>query len=297
MLDNAAAMQRTGQGRRGSFLSPVLLIIAAGVGVTLAPACGGSTSDGLFGEESNGGTAGANTAGSPVGGSGNANSGGSGNTGNTNTGGSGNTGNANSGGSGNTGNTGNGGPFPCEDPQPVMLMGQDTGTVRCANGMVHRAQARECPARPQSGVPVDFCGDANGGNQGDCATDFDCRDRPLGFCRPANAGIPMCSCIYGCVSDSDCGPDQVCRCGDPVGQCVPANCRNNSECEGARLCVQYQIEPYCGGPAFACQTDADKCGGDGDCTNGEPCTRANMGPSFCTDELCAFASAPPGSGG
>lgn len=293
--DNAAAMvlrygffARSGSRSTDRVVLPRVLGALIATTALLTTACGGSVDDGLFISGAGTSAGGSRSAGA-AGSSGDA---GTGNTGNSGNGGSGNTGNTGSGGSGNTGNTGNGSPFPCDNPEPVKVLGQETGTVRCANGMVHRAQARDCPARPQSGEPIEFCTETSGSGQ--CHTDFDCRQAPLGFCRPANAGIPMCACIYGCVSDSDCGHDQICRCGDPVGQCVPANCTDNSDCDG-RLCVEYQIEPFCGGPAYACQTMQDKCGGDGDCTNGEPCTRESMGPSFCTDEMCAFASAPPGT--
>ena len=255
----------------------------------LAVSCGGSTSDDLFGEGSG-----------ASGGSGNASNGGSGNTsnggsGNTSNGGSGNTsnggsGNTSNGGSGNTGNTGNVPPFPCENPEPVYVLGQDTGAVRCANGMVHRVHARACPAESRSPVPVDFCGQV--GDVGQCRSDYDCAERPLGYCRPTNGGMPMCGCVYGCVSDADCGNDQICRCGNPTGQCVPANCRDDGDCDG-RFCAEYQAQPYCGGPVYACQTPTDACGGEGDCENNMPCTRDNMGPSYCTDEICAYASARP----
>ncbi len=250
----------------------------------LATNCGGSTEDGLFGAGASASTGGGNSAGN----------GGTGNTGNTGSSGTGNTGNTGSGGTGNTGNGGNGntgnqGPFPCENPEAVMVLNQDTGAVRCANGMVHRAHARDCPAEPQSPEPADFCGDI--GPQGQCRSDFDCGERPLGYCRPTNGGMPMCGCIYGCVSDADCENNQICRCGNPVGQCVPANCRDDGDCNG-RLCVEYQTWPYCGGPAYACQTAADECGGDRDCENNEPCTRDDlMEKSYCTDEICAYAAA------
>ncbi len=103
----------------------------------------------------------------------------------------------------------------------------------------------------------------------ECSLDAECADGQYGRCvliiRPQPAyGEMGCRCLYGgCLSDAECGPDQLCAppgvTEGPVGTCVPATCRDDSDC-GDALCSS-QGE----GGGFACQHPDDECDSDRDC--------------------------------
>ncbi len=255
--------------------------------IAAAPTGCGELSNARFPEDSGGnaGTAAAGQAGAGSGGR-------AGHGGQAGQGGAGSAGQAGRGGA--AGQAGSGGsrvepPFPCAHPAPVLILGEDTGLVQCDRGMLHRARANECPARRRSSDPSPCAGQGNF----ECSADTDCKAQPLGYCTWANAGVPMCHCQYGCKQDSDCAPGHLCLCGDPSGVCVPSSCKTDDDC-GGTYCTQYIQEPYCGGAAFACQTQRDTCATDQDCQSAQSsgaCTRETLtSPSACTDELCMFAA-------
>ncbi|WP_044986242.1 ferritin-like domain-containing protein [Sorangium cellulosum] len=217
-------------------------------------------------------------------------SGGSGGTGSNASSASASTGDgpAASSGAGPAGSTGSappeGLPFACDDPEPVLVAGQNTGYVRCAGGWMHRAEVITCPSplpRPEA------CKDTGGG-AGSCSSDADCTERPHGFCSPGLGGEapPGCFCHYGCTTDAECNEGQICLCGDPVGQCVQARCTSDQDC-GTVLCSSYVLNPGCGGTGFACQTATDECAGDGDCPGEQQCTLTALRHA-CAEPLCVI---------
>ncbi|WP_437806125.1 ferritin-like domain-containing protein [Sorangium sp. So ce1078] len=175
-------------------------------------------------------------------------------------------------------------PFACDDPEPIVIAGQNTGYVRCAGGWMHRAEVVTCPSPLPRGEACTGPGDGPGA----CSSDADCTEQPHGYCNTASGGdAPSgCFCHYGCTTDADCGEGQICLCGDPVGRCVPALCKSDQDC-GRLLCSSYVLNPGCGGTGFACQTALDECAGDDDCTGEHQCSLEALRHA-CTPPLCVL---------
>jgi hypothetical protein len=115
-----------------------------------------------------------------------------------------------------------------------------------------------------------------------CSSDAECDLKPFGYCAPSNQGqlgtVPQCH--YGCVVDADCGTGYLCQCGDPIGQCVPAECLGDEDC-GDKLCAAWFSENVCGTRhSFACQTADDDCATNADCERGGTCI-ADGGKRYC----------------
>ncbi|HEY3234995.1 MAG TPA: ferritin-like domain-containing protein, partial [Polyangiaceae bacterium] len=91
-----------------------------------------------------------------------------------------------------------------------------------------------------------------------CTSDLDCTASPHGYC---DGGY----CIYGCIVDDECGPGRICLCGYPVGHCARATCAIDADCPTGLLCASWT--GGCEATLFDCQTPADQCGGNGDCSN------------------------------
>jgi hypothetical protein len=107
--------------------------------------------------------------------------------------------------------------------------------------------------------------------------DSDCVAKPYGWCGNGGGGqVPGPYCNYGCVKDSDCGTNQLCECGDPVGRCVQADCTSDANCDAGFLCKGYDTSGGCGITSYTCQSLADTCGSDADCVGG------------ATGNLCRF---------
>jgi len=133
----------------------------------------------------------------------------------------------------------------------------------------------------------------DGGPTG-CSSDSDCTNHPNGYCSqfdPAGGLPPGCSCYYGCQTDADCGTGQVCLCGNPVGQCVPASCTSDADCGTGLLCTMSAPLGTCpSAPPFACRTPSDACAGPKDCATAGGAAGTcgyNNGVHECVPE-CAF---------
>jgi hypothetical protein len=161
--------------------------------------------------------------------------------------------------------------FSCQQPVPVQVTSgaqtslEDTGFDRCQSGAIHRrAVVATCPWLPPS---------ASTGCSVSCQSDADCVQRPLGVCAQAHQLGGYCGCFYGfCEKDADCGAGSICLCGGPVGgTCVPATCTTDAGCAAGFLCVSSSLSCGGGRSAFACQSAADECLGDGDCPTNDLC--------------------------
>lgn len=176
-------------------------------------------------------------------------------------------------------------PHPCKTPAPVLVDGKDTGLETCGQGVVRRSTALECPER----LPrTDSCS-----YSGTCTTDTDCTEQPHGYCQIFAGGggaPPSCGCVYGCVSDSECPAGQACLCGDPVGRCVPADCKTGADCGAGLDCVSH-MDALCAIPQLACQTAEDECVSDDDCDTGY-CGHAPDGHRTCTLNGCGGVGRP-----
>jgi len=234
-----------------------------------------------------GGNAGAGTAGSAGGSTGGGGRGGGGTTGAgggvagttgtagrggaTGTPGTGGVGGGAGEGGGVSGSAGGSARFSCQQPVPVQVTSGvqtslgDTGLDRCQSGAIHRrAVVAACPWLPPS---------ASMGCSVSCQSDADCVQRPLGVCAQAHQLGGYCGCFYGfCEKDADCGAGSICLCGGPVGgTCVPATCMSDAGCPAGFLCASSSSSCGGGRSAFACQSAADECLGDGDCPINDLC--------------------------
>jgi len=180
----------------------------------------------------------------------------------------------------------------CAGSEPILLRGQSTGYARCSTGARHRIAATSCPSllpREGDGTPwlsQFFEGDSPGSSdvRGSCQRDSDCSARPHGYCGFAELPPARTSCVYGCVRDEECAQDHICLCADPVGHCVPADCRTDAECGRGYLCADYEPpRAPCGTrDAFACQTPWDTCLDS--CANGAGLCLRSSGRRTCSGD-------------
>ncbi|WAS91993.1 ferritin-like domain-containing protein [Nannocystis punicea] len=160
------------------------------------------------------------------------------------------------------------------DPECTVLMQAFTdppvpsGWVKCGDKLPHRVEAEVClvPAPPSS---CDLM------NQ-PCQTNDDCTEFPFGSCEKFTVGFEACGCSYGCETDADCEPGNVCRCaGDVLGpatRCVPSECTSDADC-GDQVCQFSQSQGYdCPIEVVngACTTPNDLCDTDPPCGD-TPC--------------------------
>ena len=162
--------------------------------------------------------------------------------------------------------------FPCNDPQPV-----GGGFEACNQSAddpgqryVRRPSAGTCPnAVPRSDAVVEGGAGGSLGYEVNCTHDSDCPGQ-YEFCSTnilCSDVVPLenYDCWTGCVTDDDCRSDEACLCGDllresaPVGVCVKARCRIDSDCAPGFFCVV--SEDYHYHPMLACQRPEDECGG------------------------------------
>lgn len=140
-----------------------------------------------------------------------------------------------------------GGPAGCDDPQPHLVDGNDTGFDRCSGGQLRRREVLTCPTSWPDDNPC--CGE-DGCGEGYLCSDF---------------GEVACGCVPACTTDSDCGPGALCLCGDPAGTCVQASCTSADDCGEGQECTSWDVSLGCLYIDFSCTTAADSCGGDLDC--------------------------------
>jgi hypothetical protein len=178
--------------------------------------------------------------------------------------------------------------YPCENPTPQEIDGEDVGIAECDNGVIARVAAKSCRiiARPDYECPR-----TDAERVSPCRTDADCSDILHGRCNAGPYfGPTPCVCERGCAEDSDCQPDQVCECGSGVGQCVPANCRTSADCANGE-CARYTYKQCIDGEAligYACQTPADTCATNDECPDETGGCGIVDGHRECTGELCGI---------
>jgi hypothetical protein len=151
--------------------------------------------------------------------------------------------------------------------------------------LLHRVEAVAC----YYGIPHTW--DCRYTNE-DCARDQDCTEGKYGRCMEAWS---RCECLYDCVTDADCAPDEACLCGSKlVGmdepqvlqtQCYSAHCRGDDDCPGDFRCL------VSGHVCFTtwglrCQTPDDECATTADClaVGNEMCIYSDQEDRWiCTD--------------
>lgn len=181
-----------------------------------------------------------------------------------------------------------GGPSPvvCGGSTPIIARGEPSGIEQCAdNGLKHRpSTAVQCT----SGLPRTIVFEPEGSFEVQCTSDLDCTDKPHGFCGYADGQVPDLVCTYGCLTDTDCAADELCVCGENVGQCVASSCKQDSDCGDGFMCAYWGETTGIGCPVtphYVCQTAEDECAVDEDCppgANGMRCSAAG-GSRKCVD--------------
>jgi hypothetical protein len=145
----------------------------------------------------------------------------------------------------------------------------------CESGLMHRVTAGACspPEPAPETIPPEFFAGADAGGVYECLRNSDCMDKPYGRCTTSFDG-PYCA--YACITDDDCGGEQLCLCDDSAGGgvCVTASCGVDSDCGAGTLCASNSA---CGYPRFVCQTSSDECAVDSDCPQGQQCILADFG--------------------
>lgn len=180
-------------------------------------------------------------------------------------------------------------------PDPATDVGSDSKVevVTCApaSNLPQRPVAEHCDDdRPVGNLELrrepwqlDPCSGGPGGVVPDqCRTHDDCRGGMNGRC--AGNSETGFLCTYDeCFTDSDCGPDEACRCEGGVysdnNRCVSAGgedglCRTNSDCGDSGVCSPSAAR-HCNPDIpelFACRTCDDECATNDDCVSllGEP---------------------------
>lgn len=166
---------------------------------------------------------------------------------------------------------------PIGGSNPGTCKDGDGNWVICDNGLVHR----ETPGTCTSNLPRDRVLPATSSGLDECTKDSDCTEKPNGYCSLLQGGgfvpvEPHNFCSYGCTTDADCSEQQACQCGESIGSCVSSRgCLSDADC-GGLWCTKYDSCPGVPAYDFSCQTHADECHTNQDCT--EP------GKQFCTLE-------------
>jgi hypothetical protein len=206
------------------------------------------------------------------------------------------TGGADQGGAGQGGAGQGGGEIGNRACTPVASASGDYGTtaVLCEGEFVHRPSPGRCELPPRETAEGGAGGDTGAGGHGgasggaggsecqdefdcseyECGYDYECTERPHGYCMhyiPPGGGT---RCEYGCETDADCESDELCSCSPGLGgRCVVAGCKADADCGEGFLCVSPTNVSDCGEPPndFHCQAPEDECSGHAECEQGEEC--------------------------
>ncbi|HYQ03010.1 MAG TPA: ferritin-like domain-containing protein [Polyangiaceae bacterium] len=275
--------------------------LLSALGATQLVACGGSssasgaaqagtgsstssagTSNGSSGQSGFGSTQGG--AGTGANGSGGANNGGNSSggasSGGYSSGGANNGGNSSGGagplgaaGSGNAGANATLSRFPCMNPKDL-----GDGFVQCDGYYKEHRTIKTCASHvPRAGVTGQYV----------CKEDTQCTDKPYGYCGPDPSSGEGSVCRYGCTTSADCATGEQCECDEPVGRCVLADCATDADCGSGFMCRNYQSGIGCSRGEYACQSSADTCGVDADCTTGRCGYDGTMHRFQCQERFCA----------
>jgi len=125
------------------------------------------------------------------------------------------------------------------------------GFVQCGDGHYRRLHVADCvlDALPRA-EKVDYQ------LEKECWYDADCTAKDHGYCT-------LGKCAYGCSRDADCGADEICYCGDPIGRCAKTQCKTNADCDPDSACISDQPENglRCFDPYAECGPGWNYCGG------------------------------------
>lgn len=151
--------------------------------------------------------------------------------------------------------------FECERPfhNCLPLEGSDVPEGTLTRPLpAHRETAGACGPEiaPRADVVCDNARDGIGSPENECVSDADCEGkwtRCLDSWVGGGDGGTLCTCqTADCLTDADCGTDELCRCGttseaeadwcggplEPgcMHECIPASCKTDDDCPGNQLC-------------------------------------------------------------
>lgn len=184
--------------------------------------------------------------------------------------------------------------FPCTDPQPLLVDGEPSGMVACADGSFSRVAATRCrlvEPGPRPNCPVPAAGAGGGAGSGDtsggrCTVACDAAPygSPRGIQTASGSVYSESTCSYACATDADCPTGRSCACdGTGNGVCVKADCVEAAGCAAGDTCRLAQTGLDCSQsePTLTCVGAADECLDVSDCgPNAQRCVAA--GPQDAT---------------
>lgn len=178
-------------------------------------------------------------------------------------------------------------PAVCGAPQPLVVMGIDTGFDQCSANEWRRRAVVTCPGA----LPAHTAGSCSSPTAvGACHLDADCGLN--GYC--SQLAMDPCKCTHLCLTDADCGTGAICFCGPEYGTCRPAyDCTSDADCNGG-LCAS--VTQGCQQP-FLCTRPGDACAGNHDCPpSGLPECLIPEGASPPVARTCGYFTGACGTG-
>lgn len=180
--------------------------------------------------------------------------------------------------------------YTCADPDPWPAINEGSDYEQCESGLVQRPNVGSCAApnmdppkyEPAPGYPLVAAEDFD--VEGGCTKDADCTEMPFGHCQETVRSAPeptTQTCSYSCATDDDCADDFACVCGALGGQCVPAACRSNEDCDGTPCMLVFQ-DQACGQPSgleLSCGTLGQECVSHEGCSVTELCLNGFCEPA------------------
>jgi hypothetical protein len=178
---------------------------------------------------------------------------------------------------------------PREEPRSNPSSGAE-GYVREPDGTVHRASLETCD--PSTSAAACTTPSPHGN---ECTRVEDCQAGAYPQCVQDSGQLgEFCRCDYGCQTDADCQPDQVCVCSGAFSdgsrsRCVSARCRVDADCESNTCGLSSYFDGCQRREVLACRSAGDACRTDADCDDGRTCAYDPHDDRWdCRGQFCAI---------
>lgn len=154
------------------------------------------------------------------------------------------------------------------------------GLSQCRNGLIHRSSTPQCTAATPPVL------DAEDPAALQCEG-VPCAKQPGGFCVATIGSSPelnTVACVYPCAGDDDCAEGTACFCGPSGGECIPASCRADADCDD-EPCILMFGKLTCGeptAPALTCRSTTRECSADSECSVESVCIDGSCKPKVNT---------------
>lgn len=169
----------------------------------------------------------------------------------------------------------------CQGAKPWPDAGAKTsGLSQCEDGIVHRKGAPKCTAA----TPPELSADDPAAMQ---CEGVPCAKQAGGFCVATIHSSPelnTVACVYPCAGDEDCAEGTACFCGPTGGECIPAGCRADADCD-EEPCILMFGKLTCGtptAPELTCRVATRDCSADADCSANSLCIDGSCTPKVNT---------------